>query len=431
MDLKNAVKNKMEEIKLKRDVTDRVSSQLSKDKNGKYFRHTVTDENGNKKTEYYTRREIKQAVKDEINNVKNHAKTGNNKEEMIQNLKSQLEKEVSHYADITREVTNPRGVNEVGTQAKGRQNDIKVTKNNINKLVSDLSKQGVRVKQHSIWSNFKVVYEGGYDIMDRNEIKQMRLDVYEDAASGKISENMKEYLLTYLEYVDMQLQKENAYTEAVTNIIEKKRSDFIDYVERSREMGYIDNRQYEVMLEMSGEDFMFETPTPDDIPDLVMQYLEAAKDGDEEAKEQIKEKLDTAKELEKAANSEDDEVTEGACETIKDKIKELKIKLTDEEKEIVDKLDEKMKEAMGDECEGEESEGSDEPEGEDGKDDSDGKGNKDKKDEAPVEESTAGFLPKSGLSKKDKDDMIAYVKEAADEGVYTREELQNIINMLK
>ncbi|MDE6491856.1 MAG: hypothetical protein K2L37_01745, partial [Lactobacillus sp.] len=305
------------------------------------------------------------------------------------------------------------------------------------------------VDRNIMSSQHKVVYkesvvEGGFDTMNRDDIKAMRLDVYEDAAAGKITDNLKNYLLTYLEYVDLQLEKGEVFTEAVSGIIEQKRSDFIDFIDKSFNEGAIDRYQRDIMLEMSGEDFMFDVPTPDMIPDLVAQYLEAAKEGDDATKEQIKEKLDTAKDLEKIADEEqgnEDEVTESACETLKQKLSELKVDLTDEEKDLVDKLDDKIKKAKNGNCNKEDTDyddDSDEEPDEEEEEETDEEPPKKKggKEEAPEEEEkevkeSVNSFNKSGLTRKEKKEMLSYVQEAADDGIYSEEELKRIVRMLQ
>ena len=358
---------------------------------------------------------------------------------IIKDLKSELSDKVKYRKTISLQATDPRKKADLGIQLKGRTEDLKNNQKEIDDIIRKLNRLGVGVNRKAL-SRDKIVYEGGHFTMFKSEdITRMKLDVFEESAAGKISDDFRDYCLVLLEAVSKNIAREEAYCEAVENIISAQRDNFVTYIKESHNAGLISAIQAEVMLELANDDFMFEAPTPDKLPDLVKSYLEAAKEGDEEKKEAIKKQIDTAKELKEIASPEEDVVTEGADCSIVEKLEALKVKLSKEEREMAERFDEMI--AAGGECKEEpakeEKEEKNEPVEE-------GKKSEEEKAEEPVEgeevkESTMereigkmfeSVVIESSVTEDEGTAMVDYMTEAVADGVYSEEDLARVKRLL-
>lgn len=280
-------------------------------------------------------------------------------------LMNELNDKVKYLKQIQNEASNPKKKQETGNQFAGRMEDMKTTKKEIDNYVAKLSTLGVKVDRDALRRG-KVIYEGGHDNMfTTNEIKAMKLDIFEENSKGLISNDLRDYMLTVLESVSSEIERTKIFNEAVEEKINAQRTKFVHFIEEAHKEGLITSTQFEVFNEMAEDDFLFEVTTPDQIPSLVNAYLEAAKAQDEDAKAELRTKIDEANEL-KALEATTEVVTEGADCSIVEKLESLKIKLSDEEKSMAERFDEMIANAMKKEDDSEEP----------------------KKDETPAEEKT-------------------------------------------
>lgn len=397
----------------------------------------------------YTRKNDFKAAAKEIMN------RGKDVPSMVQSITSDLKDAVEYRKTISKQALDHRMPAEKGVQYKGRMEDLNKIQKEINMLVNKLKRYGVRVNKEAL-AHDKVVYEGGHLTMFTTEdLKRMKLDIFEENVANKISDDLRDYMLIVIESAMDQVVRTQTYLEKVEEVISEQRNNFVAFVTESHNEGLISALQKEVLLEMAEDDFMFEAPTPDKLPELVQSFLEAAEAGDEDKKEAIKEQIDVAKSLkeiedggkEKAIDKEG-AVTEGAKEecSIVEKLEALKVKLSDEERAMAEKFDELIanggEEPVKEEPKKEEEPKDDDPKTEEPKEEP--------KEEEPVKESTEEPTPvvesevqslensvvvestiESSLSKEEGDSLLAYVKESVADGVYSEEDAARIEKMLK
>jgi hypothetical protein len=355
----------------------------------------------------------------------------------VRNLKKALSDTMKELSDNEKEAMNPRKQAEYGIQKTGRLKYADTLTKKRGDIVRALGEMGVYVNPEAL-KHGKIQYEtyeesvkeGEYKTMTTQDLKQMKIDVFEESASGKISDNFRDYLLLRLESVENEVEKNEAVNSVVEAAIEEQRDQFVDYIVESYNAGLITDLQRDVMLELASEDYMYSVATPDRIPDYVRQYLEAAEAGDEEGKEEAAKKINEAKDVQDAAD--DGGCDDGESFSLKEKIKEAKITLTDEEKKLADKLDEKLSKAL--------SGGSDDS-GDSSDDDSDDSGKKkgkksksddgdnadDGSDDSGSDDSGDTSTNESAMN----DEIWNYVQEAADDGIYSDEEINQIKNTLE
>lgn len=383
-------------------------------------------------------------------------------------LMNELSDKVKYLKRIQMEATDPRKRQEKGTQFKGREDDMKTTKNDIDKCVKGLYSLGVKVNKDALRRG-KVVYEGGHDIMfTNNEIKSMKLDIFEENAKGLISNELRDYMLTVLESVSGEIERFRVFNERVNEKIDAQRERFNHFITESFNAGLITSTQYEVFAEMANDNFLFDVAMPDQLPGLVSSYLEAAKENDEVKKAEIKAKIDEANEM-KALEAGSEVVTEGADCSIVEKLESLKIKLSDEEKEMAEKFDQMIADAMDKEDKKEEPAEGEEPAGEEPKDEPVKEGAEDKGDEPktedpvtdeggkgeeepatgeeptgeepndePVKEGAedtivSGFdavVCESSMTEDEANDVIKFMTEAVNDNVYSEEDLTRVRRMI-
>ena len=374
----------------------------------------------------------------------------------ISRLKGELEDEIAYRQKISSQAMDPRKRAERGVQFKGRIEDLKTTQEKIDKIIRSLRSYGVRVRKEALVRG-KIVYEGGHVTMfNSNDIKRMKLDVFEDNSRGVISNDLRDYMLITLESVSKEIERVEAYNEAVDAYVSDQREKFVDFIRESYNVGLISDLQKEVMLEMAEDDFIFEAPNPDMIPELVSAYIEAAKEGNEDKKGFIKEQIEAAKELKNVANgsddSSDDVVTEGTDCSILEKLESLKVKLTDEERATAERFDELI--ANGGEVKSEEpkddkkkedpeevdskkedkpeDESENVPEEEGGS--AEGEQVKESVVESVSDKITTGFesvVLESSITDADVEGIMNYVAEAVEDSVYSEEDKARIERLLK
>jgi len=408
---------------------------------------------------YTKKNDFKAAAKEIMNR-------GKDVPSMVQSITSDLKDAVEYRKTISRQALDHRMPAEKGVQYKGRMEDLNKIQKEINMLVNKLKRYGVRVNKQAL-AHDKVVYEGGHLTMFTTEdLKRMKLDIFEENVANKISDDLRDYMLIVIESTMDQVVRTQTYLEKVEEVINGQREHFVAFVTESHNEGLISALQKEVLLEMAEDDFMFEAPTPDKLPELVQSFLEAAEAGDEDKKAAIKEQIDVAKSLKEIEGGSTDKapvdnkegaVTEGAKEecSIVEKLEALKVKLSDEERAIAEKFDELIAnggEEPVKEEQKEEDTKEDDPKTEEPKEEP--------KEEEPVKESTEEPVVEepvteepttvvesevqplensvvvestieSSLSKEEGDSLLAYVKESVADGVYSEEDAARIEKMLK
>ena len=367
--------------------------------------------------------------------AKEIAQKGRNIPEEIEAAKSQLEEKVKYKTKITSQALNPNKAAERGVQAKGREDDIKTTQKEIDSLVKKLSRLGVKVRTELLPRGKVVYYEGGHDNMfTTTDLKKFKLEVFEETASGNISKDLCDYMIISLEAAMKETSKYEAYMEKVNAIIDSSRRKYVKYVNESFEAGLITDLQKDVMLELAEDNFMFEDAKPDRIPELVNAFIEAAKEGNEDKKEAIKEQIDSAKELKEAEKELDEEVVEeGANCSIVEKLEAIKAKLTPEEKEMAKRFDEMLAEGNTEEAEEpEEDKKEEKPEGAEEGEETPEEPAKEEKD---VKESVLAAFEsvgvKSSVTTEDADLMMEFMTEAVDDNVYSNADRLRIERILK
>ena len=384
-------------------------------------------------------------------------------------LMNLLGDKVKYLKRIQMEASDPKKRQEKGTQFKGRMDDMKNTKTDIDKCVKDLYSLGVKVNKDAL-KRGKVVYEGGHDIMlTTNEIKSMKLDVFEENSKGLISNELRDYMLTVLESVSGEIERLRVFNEKVNEKIDAQRERFNHFITESFNAGLITSTQYEVFAEMANDNFLFDVAMPDQLPGLVSSYLEAAKENDEVKKAEIKAKIDEANEM-KALESGNEVVTEGADCSIVEKLESLKIKLSDEEKEMAEKFDQLIADAMNKDDKKEEPASEEPAEGEPSKEepvkegaeekveepkadepakeDKGGKGEEEPVTEEPAGEEPSGEEPveegventivsgfdavvcESSLTEDEANDVISFMTEAVNDNVYSEDDLARVRKMI-
>lgn len=341
----------------------------------------------------------------------------------IRELKTTLTELVNEYRMVGGTGIDSNRKAETGTQLKGRVKYHGSLKSKIDDTVSELRRLGCSVNPDAL-KRGKIVYKEGVEntMFSMTDIKSMKLDIFEENAAGKITDNMRDYMLTVIESVTPAVERMDAYLEAVAEKLNVKRDHFVEFVEESFNVGLINMRQHEVLMELAQDDFMFEGPQPEDIPAMVMAYIEAAKEGNEEAKAEIKKDIDEAKEVkEMKDNAEAEAVTEGADCSIVEKLESLKCKLTDEEKAMAEKFDQMIADGMKKEAPAEEpatEEGEGETEGEEPT-----------KEEKPVKESVEEIFEKVSVNRSraaTADDIMDYMLEAVEANVMSEEDFMRM-----
>lgn len=194
----------------------------------------------------------------------------------IPELKNKLEALVALRSKMTRDISNRDLVPFKGKERSMRKYDTKQITKEIEKLKHALNFHGVRVIPDALM-NGKVVYkEGGYNMYTEQKLKEMKLQVYQENAAGEISPAVTKYLTAYFD-IKMESVKNN-------------------------------------------------------IDGLITEYLEACKSGDEEKKEEVKEKMSSGSD-----DGRDEKISE-----LKKKLEEAEKYLTDDEKKAVKELQEKI-----------------------------------------------------------------------------------------
>lgn len=344
----------------------------------------------------------------------------------IDKLKNELKDLVEYRNKLNKQATNPKSAPSKGDQHKGLLEDLNDTTSDIHKVVGKLHNVGVKVNRVAL-SKGKVVYEKEMDNMfTTSEIKEMRLEVFEENAAKRISDDLRDYLLTALETVSKEMEAVEAYNEAVEKIVSSKRDRFVKFITESYQEGLIDSLQKEVMLEMAEDDFMFAPPTTDRIPELVSSYLEAAEAGDDVKKAEIKKDIDDAKALKDIEDKvNDDVVTEGAECSIVEKLESLKIKLTPEEKAMAENFDKMIEEKMN---------GKEKSEGEEPEEKPEEPAKEEPTEEKTLTESVAGMFGSisvaSGVTDEMAESMKEYMTEAVADHVYSEEDLARVNRLL-
>lgn len=270
------------------------------------------------------------------------------------------------------------------SQRKGEAHDIKELNAQKREILDTIDKLGYKYKISGTAKNSTIrisnpvdpneVYiienGGNKNMYTVSDFKKMKVDVYEDASKGKISDNLKNYLLTYLERCIAEVNAKEAIMESVNEEVNTQKANFTEFVNASFEEGLITKKQHDIMLEMAEDDIMYDTEVVTvesvnaDISALVDAYLEAADNNDEESKAEIKAALESAKEIKAVLEGGKD------CGEIQSKLDELEIELTDDEKKIVKALDKKI-------CDAQNGDAGEEAPVEDSKED--------KKEDAPAE----------------------------------------------
>ena len=338
----------------------------------------------------------------------------------INDLKQSLTKLVSEYKMVGGTGIDSNRKAERGTQLKGRIEHHGDLKKKIDDTVSELKRLGCSVNPDAL-KRGKIVYKEGVEntMFSMTDIKSMKLDIFEENAVGKISDGLRDYMLTAIESVVPAVEKMDAYLEAVAEKMNVKRDHFVEYVQESLNMGLINMRQHEVLMELAQDDFMFEGPQPEEIPAMVMAYIEAAKEGDEEAKAEIKKDIDEAKEMKAMKDAAETEpVTEGADCSIVEKLESLKCKLTDEEKAMAEKFDQMIADGMKKEAPAEEP-----------AEDGEGEGEEPEKEEKPVKESVEEIFEKVSVNTgraATADDIMDYMLEAVEANVMSEEDFMRM-----
>lgn len=421
----------------KQFVTDTHSTEFSINKNGeRVFYQTPRGSNAvhGTSTKYKKENYLKDLNEKNVN-------------KKIGQLKRELSATMKEIADNEREAMNPNKTSDKGIQKTGRLQYAKTLTKKKGDIVRALAQLGVSVNSEAL-KHGKIQYEryeesveeGEYKIMmTKQDLKQMKIDVFEESASGKISDNFRDYLLLRLESVENDIDQNEAVNYVVEAAIDEQRDKFVEYISESYNAGLISDLQRDVMLELANEDYMYSVATPDRIPEYVHQYLEAAEAGDEEGKQQAAKKINEAKEVQNA--SDDGGCDDGAAFSLKEKIKEAKITLTDDEKKLADKLDEKLSKALNGEESEEPADTSDDTTDESADDSGDESGKKKpkkgKKADSDVTDSESNDSGSDDSSEDAKtestvdDDIWNYVQEAADNGVYSEDELNQIKSTLE
>lgn len=336
----------------------------------------------------------------------------------IDALKLELEKEHSEVRRIMKQAQNPKTAADLGDQKKGRVLDVSSRKEKIDRLCKQLAANGVKVRPESL-NMSKIQYvEGVTDMLNMSEVKSIKLDIFEKGASGAISKNMQDYLLTYIEGVENEVAQMENHSAIMESVYADQKDEFVTFVREAYENNMITGKQYEVLTLLANEhELLYESPE-ESIPELVEQFLEAAEEGNEERKAQIRNRIETVNKL------RENVVTEGAsCESIAEKLEELKIKLSDEEKAVVEKIDEAIKEKMKgcEEKKPEEDPKEDVKDGGDGEVEGEGEG----EEEEPVKESSLN------ITIADKEELYNYLNESVENGVYTEEDKKRISTMIE
>lgn len=197
--------------------------------------------------------------------------------EAIEALKAQLKKEVddqiAQRRAVFRQLDDPKRNNPVisGKLLKAKNADEQQTNKNIEQIIRRLSLFGVSAKRGKDGSvSFKNMNEGGEPTMvyDVTKLKQMKLETFQESAAGTIRREAADYLIKYF-------------------------------------------------------DVMIEAAKAGDLNELVMGYVAACKNNDEERKAELKEKITAASD----------------CKKAKAELENLKESLSDEEKKFVEELD--------------------------------------------------------------------------------------------
>lgn len=135
--------------------------------------------------------------------------------EVIAALKSALKQQLDIQAAQRRAIfrqsgsvngheKNPKDYNNINTGdcLKARNYDAKQTTKNINLIIQQLAKFGVKAdRDRSGGVSFKNVNEGGQINMvyDVTKLKQMKLETYQENAAGNITKEATDYLLKYFD----------------------------------------------------------------------------------------------------------------------------------------------------------------------------------------------------------------------------------------
>ena len=199
---------------------------------------------------------------------------------MIDLLKNQLKSEVAdqfaQHQSIFRQTRNPKDNNPIarGRILKAKNADEKQTNNNIERIIRMLASLGVKTNRDKVGRvTFTNINEKGGTVMkyDVERLKQMKLETFQENAAGTITTEATNYLLAYF-------------------------------------------------------DVMIEAANIGDANELVMDYVAACKDGDEDKKAELKEKL----------------IELGKCKKTKKELSSIRETLSDKEKKFVDDLDKEI-----------------------------------------------------------------------------------------
>lgn len=354
----------------------------------------------------------------------------------INDLKQSLSNLVSEYKMVGGTGIDSNRKAERGDQLKGRLAHHKDLKKKIDDTVSELRRLGCSVNPDAL-KRGKIVYKEGVEntMFSMTDIKSMKLDIFEENAAGKITDNMRDYMLTVIESVTPAVERMDAYLEAVAEKMNAKRDHFVKFVQESLNVGLINMRQHEVLMELAQDDFMFEGPQPEDIPAMVMAYIEAAKEGNEEAKAEIKKDIDEAKEVkEMKDNAEAEAVTEGADCSIVEKLESLKCKLTDEEKAMAEKFDQMIADGMKKEAPAEEPTDDEDEGNSEGDAPVEGETPAKAKEEKTVKESVEEIFEKVSVntgSRVEAYDIMNYMLEAVKANVMSEEDFERMSALME
>ena len=354
--------------------------------------------------------------------------------EYIEQLKEDLAKEVKNHRNIGATYLKPGQKAERGVQKAGREAVHAAGAEKIRNIVSELERYDIKVNRDALKRGVILYEKGEFDMLTSKDIRTYKLEIFEENAAGNLSDELRDYMLCALESVSPIVGRYEEYLEAVNSKIEERRNHFVEFVKESYNVGLLNSRQMEVMYELAEDDYMFEGPSPEDIPGLVMNFIEAAKEGNYGLKEEITCLIDEAKALKQMRESVYDTenvFNEGADCSVVDKLESLKIKLTDEEKAMAEKFDEMIANAM----EGESGEDDGEEPSDDGKDE--GK-KEDKKEEEKEGKSVNEYVEDrftsvsmEGVNLSSKEEILDFMVEGVNNSLYTEEDYRRLETVLE
>jgi len=458
----NTIRNKLTDAQLSdasalfgkaRAELKRKGFDILRDANGKFVyvphgKETFSQRHARRKEERAHKKEYK-------NFIKGKTKDGLN---TISDIKSDLSQANADKQAIIHQMFGNRmkGVTS-DVEANGAKYHMKKLNKRIDEDTNKLGSRGIGVYIPSPNSkNKNIRYSEGVEntMLTTSTIDRMENDIFMESENNQISDNFRDYMYAYLEQVRYTLERDEALSEIVMEELNNRRNVMCEAVEDRFYNGDISRREAQYLLEQADDMSSYDIVYPEDIPAIVNAYLEASRYDDEDTMMRLSSLLESANyikdrmdELGYYTEAEDDDTDSDSADdddsssddddpfSIADKLDELKITLTDKEKELIEKIDEDIKKAYeknkkGDKDDSDDSDDDDSSSDDSGDDDSDDDDSSSKSTSESVKEIFESVEIDNEPNYAMTDKMVDYLKESVYDGTYDLEDARRVLEMI-